>query len=277
MNGMRVAVFWTGISLPYNNHYTKRLSNKQKMKTFKIQLAMAALCGALPFTSVADLVVNGSFESNAGNGQLGFNTSATGWSVPAPANSYAFLFGPGTADTTGANGQYGNLELWGPNSGSPNGLPATSPDGGYFVALDSDFQPGALSQTISGLTAGNSYNLSFWWAGAQQAGFSGASTDQLQVSLGAQTLTTPVVNNAEHGFTGWQQATLSFTADSSSEVLSFLAVGAPAVPPFALLDGVSLTASAVPDNATIVVSAFVLLPVAGFAWRRFRKSAPAHA
>src|SRR5271166_3825225 len=71
-----------------------------------------------------NLVTNGRFEQNLGNGQVGVNTLLTGWSVPAPPGSYTFLFAPSTADFTGANGEYGNLALWGPGKGVANGLPA---------------------------------------------------------------------------------------------------------------------------------------------------------
>jgi hypothetical protein len=54
----------------------------------------------------------------------------------------------------------------------------------------------------------------------------------------------------EKGFTGWQSATMVFTATSASEILSFLAKGtAPGAPPFMLLDNVKLEA-AVPEPAT---------------------------
>src|SRR5580658_3782800 len=115
------------------------------MKTIPTYFSTTALCGILAFglTQMAqgrDLVANGGFEVNGGNGQLGFNTSAADWSVPAPSGSYTFLFAPGTADTSGANGEYGFLGLWGPGDGSPNGLPATSPNGGYYLATDPSFQ-----------------------------------------------------------------------------------------------------------------------------------------
>src|SRR5580692_11197570 len=136
---------------------------------------------AFAVSAKADLVTNGSFENNAGTGQLNDTTTAVGW-TSAPSGGvagYNFLFGPGTADTTGASGtQYGNLKLWGPNGGSANGLPASSPDGGYFVAADSDFESATISQTINGLTVGRQYTVGFWWAGAQQSGFIGISTDQ---------------------------------------------------------------------------------------------------
>src|ERR1700722_8743945 len=84
-------------------------------------------------------VANGDFTMNGGNGQLGFNTNATDWTVPAIPDLYFFVFNPqsgttsGTsADNSGANGQFGNVKLWGPGTGSNNGL-TLSPDGGAFV------------------------------------------------------------------------------------------------------------------------------------------------
>jgi hypothetical protein len=222
-------------------------------KTAVIALAIGL---ALAVSARADLITNGGFESNGGNGQLGFNTSATGWSVPAPPGSYTFLYAPGTADTTGANGQYGNVALWGPGNGVANGLPATSPAGGYFIAQDGDFQQGAISQTVNGLTSGQDYTLGFWWAGAQQQGFTGSATDQWQVSLGSQTQLTPVVNVPSQGFSGWMFQTFTFTATGSSELLSFLATSSPnGVPPFVLLDGVSLNPTiSTPEPASITMS-----------------------
>lgn len=215
-------------------------------------LALAILTLAMA-AQASNLVVNGDFETttNGPDFQFDHNTVATGWT----SNGYNFIFAPGAADTTGATGQFGNLQLWGPGNGSNNGLPATSPTGGNFAAADGAFQVGAISQTINGLTAGNSYTVNFWWAGAQQSGFTGATTEQWQVSLGGQTQSTVVLNNANHGFTGWQSQSFTYTATSSSELLSFLAVGTPnGVPPFVLLDGVSLNAnSTVPEPGTLTL------------------------
>jgi len=195
------------------------------------------------------LVTNGSFEETTnGNGQLGYNTNATGWTT----TGYNFLFAPGTADTTGATGRDGSLSLWGPGKGSANGLPASSPDGGNFVAADGDYETGAISQTIGGLTAGDQYQVGFYWAASQQSGFNGATQQYWAVSLGGQTIDTPTYDLSSHGFSGWMYQTDTFTATSSSEVLSFLAVGNIPVPPFALLDGVSMNEeSPVPEPGSI--------------------------
>ena len=262
------------------NGNTKNLAASMRL------LRKAAVFGAssaalLMFATAAhadNLVLNGSFELNGGPGQIGNDTTLADWSVPAPSGSYVFLFNPGSADTTGVNGEYGNLQLWGPNNGSPNGLPATSPDGGYYAALDGDFQVSALQQTITGLTAGDTYAVSFYWAAAQQAGFTGPTVQAMNVCLGssaesyvsnAQPLSGGTNNPANlscsgsgastanfdlpsEGFSGWQFQTFDLTANSTTDVLSFLAYGNIQVPPFALLDGVSLTPTPEPGTLPLL-------------------------
>jgi hypothetical protein len=229
-----------------------------KMTKLRVPIQGIRTAVALGFASVAlllaipaqatNLVTNGSFELNGGNGQIDINTSATGWTVPS--GGYTFIFGPGTGDTTGANGQYGNLSLWGPNNGSANGFPATSPDGGYFIGMDSDFQSQPLQQTISGLTVGQDYQVGFWWAAIQQYTFNGETQENWTVSLGSSSQTTSTINLPSHGFSGWQYQTYDFTADSTTDVLSFLAGGSPGgPPPFSLLDGVNM--SPIPEPATL--------------------------
>jgi PEP-CTERM motif len=195
--------------------------------------ALGALALALP--AQANLVTNGSFElSSAGPGQMDTNTTVTGWSTTGSGtNGYNFLFDPATVSTTGSPGEFGNVALWGPISASP--------DGGNFIGADGGVQVFPVSQTINGLIAGNTYTLGFWWGAAQQSGFDGDNAEQWQVSFGGQTQSTAVLANPSHGFTGWQRQTFDFIAASSSEVLAFLAIGTPSgVPPFALLDGVTL-------------------------------------
>jgi hypothetical protein len=191
---------------------------------------------AIPVTSL----LNGGFETTTnGSGQLGYNTEASGWTT----TGYNFLFTPGSADTTGANGEYGNLQLWGPNNGSANGLPPTSPDGGDFIALDGDYQTEALTQTLTGLTVGKHYTVDFDYAFAQQQGFYGDTMQNLTVGFGADpTYTTPTYSLSSQGFSGWFNKSVTFVADGVTDTLSFLAYGDKPVPPFALLSDVTLAA-----------------------------------
>lgn len=217
-----------------------------------VNVALSAVLSAVLMSSLqaTSLVANGNFEQlkvpgvSSQFGTYYASQEVTGWST----SGYNFVFTPGTADTTGAVGQYGKLYLWGPGNGSSNHL-TTSPAGGNFLAFDGGVHVGAVTQTVSGLAAGKYVDVSFYYAAAQQYGFNGATTEQFKVSLGSQTDSTQVLSIASHGFSGWQHETLTFKATSSSEVLSFLANGTPTgVPPFALLDGVSM--STIPEPTT---------------------------
>jgi hypothetical protein len=183
----------------------------------------------------ANLVVNGGFSlSTNGPGQLGLITTATDWTSAAPEGSYNFLFSPATA-LTGVSSEFGTDDL------SLYGVTA-SPDGGNFVGGDGDFpgHNGPIQQTISGLTVGDTYTVGFYWAAAQQVGFTGPTEQSWIVSLGSETQSTPTYDLPSQGFSGWMFQSFNFTATSSTETLSFLANGNLPIPPFALLDGVSL-------------------------------------
>jgi hypothetical protein len=210
-------------------------------------------------------------------GQFGTGTGSTlavaNWST----TGYNFVFSAATVDTgTQANGAnagqhneapgqfnaangYGNTYMWGTNNGGPSTFTAP-PGGGNFIAADGAFQQGALTQTITGLTVGQTYVLKFWWGAAQQqgTGFTTATTEQWTVSMGtgnvAGNFTTSVINNNPESFSGWVQATMYFYAGASTETLSFLASGTPnGEPPFALLGGVDL--EVVPEFSSWMVFA----------------------
>lgn len=240
--------------------------NKQLSRKLAI-LAVSAL-SVSSFASAAKAVnfVNGNFESTTGTvpGELGYNgVSVTGWDPVVGLNA---VYTPGSADTTGAITQYpGTLKLWGPGNGSNNGLPATSPVGGNYIALDGTSAagigagPASISQTVSDLTVGQEYDVSFWWAAGQQFGFTGDTTDQFIVSFGGQTQSTDIVTVPSTGFHPWEQKTFKFTATDTTQVLKFLANGTPdGIPPFALLDGVTVTATTVPE-APVYIGGLVAL------------------
>ena len=182
-----------------------------------------------PAQAGSNLVVNGDFEQTSLTTSSQINTTnVTGWST----SGYNFLYFPGQADTTGAQTvQYGCCtKLWGPGDGSNNGLTPTSPTGGNFVGADGAFSVGAITQTVTGLTIGTNYTLSFWWAAGQQQGYTGATTEAWNVSFGSQNYSTVTVTTPSMGFTPWRMDTVVFQATATSQVLSFLAAGTPGRP-----------------------------------------------
>ncbi|MEI6200222.1 MAG: PEP-CTERM sorting domain-containing protein, partial [Actinomycetota bacterium] len=188
-------------------------------------------------------------------------------------HGYNFWFSS-SATAQDANQANFPLGLWGPLNGSSNGL-GESPQGGAFIALDGAFATGPIEQSVNGMVAGDSYTLSFYWAASQEYSFNGNTQQSLTASFGDQSHTTSTVNLGNHAFSGWTQETWNFTWDGNSSTLSFLAQGSPAVPPFTLVDGVSLvdnttTPSAVPEPSTILSS---LLGVAGLAVYGLRRRA----
>ena len=221
--------------------------NNRKI-AFGASMALALSMLSVPaHATLVNLVQNGDFEVATGNGMIDYNTSVDGWSNTKVSGGngtqygYNFLYAPGTADSTGADGWAGNVKFW--------PTVTNSPTGGNFIAGDGAFYSGGISQTISGLTPGQKYTLSFDYAAAQQSGFDGPNWSSWTATFGGESFQTATLNNPSHGFTGWENASFTFTADSNSQLLTFLASGGPnGVPPFALLDGVTLAPVPEPEE-----------------------------
>jgi len=96
-----------------------------------------------------------------------------------------------------------------------------APTRGNVVAIDGGSQyRSSISQTITGLKVGDSYSLAFYQGAAQQAGDSGATTEQWQVPFGTKVDTSTLMNNASDGVVGWNAQPMFFIATSTSETLT---------------------------------------------------------
>lgn len=234
------------------------------------------LLAALP--SSAATIVNGSFE-NVGAAVNSFAidlpTALPGWSATPSGNKILdCLVMPGDTNNLCGGAFGGGFQFW--NAGTGGNFPGgPSPDGGNFIAMDGDNNySSALTQLVTGLTIGQQYNINFYQGAAQQYGFTGPTTEQWQVSLGAQTQLSTLQTDASHGYVDWSAQSLTFTATATSETLSFLAKGTPSgVPPFSLLDGVSITpsgASSTPEPSSLVLIGIGVGAAALFARRKAR-------
>jgi hypothetical protein len=208
----------------------------------------------------ANLVTNGGFEFYTGSAPKDYfsNVLPTDWG----GGLFDTIDAPGTADDISAPG----LPVYGP-------FPATSPAGGNFVQSDSTPTLSLpITQTISGLTVGQSYNISFYQAAGQELNGTGATTDQWEVSLGSDTQYSALMAIPQGGIFPWEAQTLPFTASSTSEVLSFIAIGTGGVPPQVFLDGVDMEASVPEPSALLLLGGVGTMVAVGRLRRRVSAS-----
>lgn len=210
-------------------------------------LKLALLAGAAVLASgvahAAVSVVNGSFETGPNPSGfttlLGGNTSITGWTVTG-----------GSIDYIGSYWQASN----GSRSIDMNGN-----------AL------GGISQTLTGLTAGGKYLVSFDIAGNTD---SGPTIKTLTASAGATTYTASFdTSGHSHASMGWTPHSFMFTATGSTALLAFTSTTTATCCWGPALDNVAV--SAVPEPATWAMMLIGFAGLAGVA--RSRRAALARA
>jgi hypothetical protein len=272
---------------------TGRISDKTDESGWHRRLHNAALvvllAAAFPGFEISAranaVIINGNFASTSDsgltNGQAiniyGSSTnnttySLTGWSqctsssgCPSGStatgngsNALAFLYTYGSqadkiSDSFGVN----NFSLT-DSSAIPNTYPGacTTPTTGCGNYLAIDGAPSydmAIYQSVTNLTVGANYALTFYTAAGQQSGNTNATTEDWAVYFGTASLTTSVIDNPGGSFTPWSLVTMNFTATTTSQILEFLAQGGPAGdPPMDLLADVVLTQTPEPSGMALV-------------------------
>jgi PEP-CTERM motif len=165
-----------------------------------------------------------------------------------------------------------------------------------------------FNYTVTGLTPGQTYTLSFYQAASQQTGFGNGlnTTEQWIVALGtvestitpcfgcgapdsyyggndstysdsdptASIATTTLMTTPSGGLTDWNFVSVNLTADASTDVLSFLAWGDDGntanLPPIVFLTGVNSPAglNQVPEPASLSLLGAGLLGIAAVRLRQ---------
>jgi hypothetical protein len=261
-----------------------KITNRAVFSSFAVGSISVALNFCSPPAQATNLVQNGGFvpantsivSAYLRDGSVLLNGIVPSISVPGwSSTGYNFLYSDGvSASTTG---------LLTFNS-STNQVVNSADGSGWFVGADAAFQQGPIRQSLTGLTIGQKYNLTFWQSAGQQKNYGGDTTEQWAVNIGGTfngsgfiAPNTDVFTGGTTQFSdlmslasganvgsqttvsgssttnGWQKQTMTFTATAAIETLNFLAEGTPeGQPPFSLLSGVSVEAVTVPEPLTII-------------------------
>ena len=266
------------------------------MKTKLLLSAASALMLLAYDVKATNLITNGNFTSTTLSGSNYFTGSniLTGWTVSTSTTNFVYFqaASPGGLDATISQGGGSTFTIYNnaTSAGNPSGsnhaaasanvvnvqalTTAAGITGNVIVADGGSGDQSSFSTTVSGLTIGNSYTLTFEQAAGQQAGYgclglpnypnSACTTDQWAVTWGtggtAVTKTSALMTNPIGGFQNWNAVSMTFTATTTSELLTFLASGEPSgtYPPVALLANVQLS-SGTPEPTSLAFMGLGLL------------------
>jgi hypothetical protein len=201
---------------------------------------------SIPAAAQANLVQNGSFET----GYEATTQINSGW--PSNHGLWAPIGYNGATDTIpNWTVSGGGVDWSDSNSSVPNSMIAA--DGARFVDLNSccSNPPGMISQTIA-TTPGVSYTLSFSYSGHPYSPcYFGPKPMQANAGSASLVVTAdPLAEGYLDGTNIWHAASVSFTATSSSTVISFQSLENDGTCAGPLVDNVRVTADNLVQNGS---------------------------
>jgi len=202
---------------------------------------------------------------------------------------------------------YSQSAAGGTNGIMTYGNPTGSVTGNYVEADGNPYFESGFNYTVTGLTVGKTYTLSFYQGASQMVGYANGqeTTNRWIVSLGTSGLqttccnatddpvyggpvysyfnsdsnasiaTSPLMTVPSAGTVGWNYVSVNLTADATTDVLSFLAWAdngsSVNLPPIAFLAGVDSPpglGSGAPEASTWMMMGVGFLGLAGVAMRQ---------
>jgi hypothetical protein len=218
------------------------------MKKILGKLCAISAAVSMPLVASANLVVDGSF-------------------LPPPDGSPGFT-------TVGVSGTIGGSGAWTVTAGSVDvignpGYWQAPPLGGQSVDMSGNGN-GTIEESISGLTIGTEYQLSFYMSGNPDGD---PTTKVLDVSLGGDNLGPFTYNRTAEGNSKTDMKyvleTVDFTYTGGGSLLTLGAGQNPSTAYGAVIGDVSLVA--VPEPSTVVAGGLLLLPFGASTLRIMRK------
>jgi hypothetical protein len=236
-----------------------------------LALGLLAACSLTLPAQAGALITDGNFEATSLASPGGFlcqngsmvgstcTSNLTDWSATCSASGCEGTSTPGSLLFAGTNGDADVQAFNGGYGLYPTVL--NPPGGGNVVAIDGGSPySSSIFQTVSGLIVGQEYILNFYQGAAQQSGVTGNTTEKWQVTFGSNTQSSNVMSNVSGGVVGWQRQFMNFIATSTSETLTFLAVGTPnGDPPVVLLADVGMSLPEPGSLAMIGTGVLVIL------------------
>jgi hypothetical protein len=244
------------------------------------------------FTSNLSSVTSPGGATTGNNFQIGYSQGSPAGAVSGVTNTstggtlgYNFVFANGSPNATVNATEANTIGGWGDSGvvkldSNTKADSMDTQDDGAFLALDSVYQQSAVDVALT-TVAGQTYTVTFDWAGDQQTLGTMPTTDSLTVGFtGNTSQTTGPISVPTLGFVGWTQVTDTFTASGTSSVLSFLASGTPSgvQPAFVLLDNITVATVTAPPPPTIpepnslLLLSTGLVGLGGFIRSRFNKN-----